>query len=324
MVTTPTITLKPTGQKMPQVGLGLWKVTETANTVYNAIKAGYRLLDGASDYGNEKEAGEGLKRAIDEGIVKREDVFVTSKLWNTFHAKEHVKQLAKKQLADWGLKSFDLFLIHFPIALEYVDPSVRYPPGWAYDGKNDIRCVRIPLQQTWEAMEELVDEGLVKNIGIANYQGSLVLDLLRYCRIRPAVLQIEHHPYLVQQDLIDLCRAEGIAVTAYSSFGPQSFLELESQKAQDTPTLFTHGTITSIATKHGKNPGQVLLRWATQRGIAVIPKSNSQKRLVENLDATSFDMTEEELGAISSLNRNIRFNNPIDYLEKLSMVSIFA
>ncbi|KAF8417232.1 NADP-dependent oxidoreductase domain-containing protein [Tirmania nivea] len=320
MVSTPTITLKPTGQKMPQVGFGLWKVTQnTADTVYNAIKAGYRLLDGACDYGNEKESGDGLKRAIDEGIVKREDVFVTSKLWNTFHAKEHVKQLAKKQLADWGLEYFDLFLIHFPIALEYVDPAVRYPPGWAYDGKNDVRYARVPLQQTWEAMEELVDEGLAKNIGISNYQGSLILDLLRYCRIRPSVLQIEHHPYLVQKDLIDLCKAEDIAVTGYSSFGPQSFLELQWQKAYDTPTLFTNDAITTIAKKHEKTPAQVLLRWATQRGIAVIPKSNSQYRLLENLDVTSFDMTAEELESISALNRNLRFNNPVDYLGKLSI-----
>lgn len=131
----------------------------------------------------------------------------------------------------------------------------------------------------------------------------------------------EHHPYLVQKDLIDLCKAEDIAVIGYASFGPQSFLELEWQKAYDAPTLFTHETITSIAKKHKKTPAQVLLRWATQRGIAVIPKSNSQNRLSENLDVTSFDMTTEELASISALDRNLRFNNPIDYLGK---VSIFA
>ena len=129
----------------------------------------------------------------------------------------------------------------------------------------------------------------------------------------------EHHPYLVQKDLVDLCKAEGIAVTGYSSFGPQSFLELEWQKAYDTPTLFTHDTITTIAKKYGKTPAQVLLRWATQRGVAVIPKSNSQNRLLENLDVTSFDMTTEELGSICALNKNIRFNSPIDYLGKLSI-----
>ncbi|KAI5807625.1 NADP-dependent oxidoreductase domain-containing protein [Peziza echinospora] len=321
MVSVPSITLQPTGQKMPQVGFGLWKVGNDtcAETVYNAIKTGYRLFDAACDYGNEKEAGQGLKRAIDEGLVKREDVFITSKLWNTFHAPEHVRSITRKQLADWGLEYFDLFLIHFPIALEYVDPSVRYPPGWAYDGKDDVRYAKVPLHKTWEALEELVDQGLAKNIGISNYQGSLILDLLRYARIRPSVLQIEHHPYLVQKDLIDLAKAEGIAITGYSSFGPQSFRELEWQKAYDTPTLFEHAAITTIAKKHGKTPAQVLLRWATQRGLAVIPKSNSQHRLLENLDVTSFDLTEEEIASISALDRHLRFNNPVDYLGKLSI-----
>lgn len=319
-MSTPTITLKPTGQKMPQVGFGLWKVTENcAETVYNAIKVGYRLFDGACDYGNEKEAGQGLKRAIDEGLVKREDVFITSKLWNSFHGKKEAKEIAQKQLEDWGLEYFDLYLIHFPIALEWVDPKVRYPPGWNYDGKSEVRHARIPLQQTWEALEELVDEGKAKNIGISNYQGGLILDLLRYCRIRPAALQIEHHPYLVQTELVNLAKAEGLAITAYSSFGPQSFLELEWQKAYDTPVLFTHPTITAIAEKHGKKPAQVLLRWATQRGLAVIPKSNSPARLHENLDVTSFDMSQEELDQISGLNRNLRFNNPTDYLGQLSI-----
>jgi len=316
----PTITLKPTGQKMPQVGFGLWKVTDdTANVVYNAIKTGYRLLDGAADYGNEKEAGDGLKKAIDDGLVKREDVFVTSKLWNTFHAKEHVEPIVRKQLADWGLEYFDLYLIHFPIALEYVDPSVRYPPGWAYDGKNDVRVAKAPIQETWQALEACVDLGLIKNIGVSNMQGSLLLDVLRYARIHPSVLQIEHHPYLVQQPLLELAKEQEIAVTAYSSFGPQSFLELEWQKAYDTPTLFEHSDVVSIAKAHDKTPAQVLLRWATQRGLAVIPKSNNQGRLEQNLNVTQFDLTEEEIKKISALDRGLRFNNPKDYLGTLSI-----
>jgi len=318
MVNVPTIKLQPTGQEMPLVGLGLWKITnETcADTVYNAIKTGYRLFDGAFDYGNEKEAGQGMKRAIDEGLVKRKDLFIVSKLWNTFHEKERVKPIAKTQLEWWGLEYFDLFLIHFPVALEYVDPAVSYPSGWKTpDGS--IKPIRVPIQETWQAMEELVDEGLVKNIGISNFQGSLILDLLRYCRIRPATLQIEHHPYLVQPDLIHLAKSEGIAITGYSSFGPASFLELDWEKAFDTPTLFEHPTITTIAQKHSKTPAQVLLRWSTQRGLGVIPKSNRPDRLLENLDVTSFYLEESEIQAISSLDKNLRFNNPIDYLGTL-------
>lgn len=140
---------------------------------------------------------------------------------------------------------------------------------------------------------------------------------LRYARIRPATLQIEHHPYLVQPTLLKLAKSENIAVTAYSSFGPQSFIELEWQKAKDTPVLFEALSITSVAKKHNKTPAQVLLRWATQRGIAVIPKSNNQGRLEQNLHVTDFDLDDTELEAISALDKNLRFNNPTDYLGTL-------
>jgi D-xylose reductase len=161
-------------------------------------------------------------------------------------------------------------------------------------------------------MEALVEKGLARSIGISNFQGSLVLDLLRYAKIRPATLQIEHHPYLVQATLVQLAKSEGIAVTAYSSFGPQSFLELEWQKAKDTPLLFDHPVVVKAAEKHGKTPAQVLLRWATQRGLAVIPKSNHEERLKQNLEVTGFDLEDEEVEAISGLDKGLRFNNPTD------------
>jgi D-xylose reductase len=244
--------------------------------------------------------------------VKREELFIVSKLWNSFHEGDKVEPICKKQLADWGIDYFDLFIVHFPVALKYVDPSVRYPPGWAYDGKDDVQLSNATIQETWTAMEGLVHKGLAKSIGISNFQGSLILDLLRYAKIRPATLQIEHHPYLVQPTLIRLAKEQGIAVTAYSSFGPQSFLELEFQKAKDTPVLFENPTIDAIAKKHGKTPAQVLLRWATQRGIAVIPKSNNQQRLKQNLEVTEFDLDQSEIDSISALDRGIRFNNPTD------------
>jgi len=305
------IALAATGKKMPIVGFGLWKVTKSscAETVYNAIKAGYRLFDGAGDYGNEKEAGEGVKKAIDEGIVKREDLFITSKLWNTFHAKEHVKQLATSQLALWGIDYFDLFLIHFPVSLKYVDPSHRYPPEWwGDDGK--VYLADTPMAETWKAMEELVDAGAAKNIGLSNCQGSLLIDINRYARHPISVLQIEHHPYLTQEPLIKLCKTLGIAVTGYSSFGPASFIELNMDR--NSPSLLQHESIASIGTKHKKTPAQVLLRWATQRNIAVVPKSNDPKRLIENLNCSDFDLTEEDIKAISAMNQNIRYNDPAD------------
>jgi len=291
----------------------LWLAGVTSND--------YNVTNCSADYGNEVEAGQGIARAIKEGLVKREDLFIISKLWNSFHEGHQVEPICKKQLADWGVDYFDLFYIHFPVALKYVDPKVRYPPGWTHDGKNDIQLANAPIQETWTAMEALVEKGLTRSIGISNFQGSLILDLLRYAKIRPAALQIEHHPYLVQPTLTELAESEGITVVAYSTFGPTSFIELDWKKAHDTPILFDHPVITKIAKQHLKTPAQVILRWVTQRGIAVIPKSNSQSRLEQNLYVTDFDLKDEEIEAISGLDRNLRFNNPTD-VSTLSILSI--
>jgi len=271
-----------------------------------------------SDYGNEKECGQGVARAIADGLVTRSDLFISSKLWNTFHEYDRVEPIVRKQLDWWGLEYFDLFHIHFPVAIKYVDPAVSYPSGWQ-DLDGNVKPIRVPIQKTWEALENLYDQGLFRSIGVSNFQGGLLLDVLRYARIPPAVLQVELHPYLVQQSLVELAKENGIALTAYSSFGPQSFLELAFKNAEDTPTLFDHPVIKKITDAHGKTPAQVLLRWSTQRGIAVVPKTNSKHRLPENLDVCSFDMTEDELQSISSLDRNLRFNNPRDYLGTLQI-----
>ena len=253
------------------------------------------------------------------GLVKRKELFLVSKLWNSFHDKERVEPICKKQLNDWGVDYFDLYIVHFPISLKYVDPSERYPPGFTYDGKNVVPG-KATIQETWTAMESLVEKGLSKSIGISNFNGQLIMDLLRYAKIVPATLQIEHHPYLTQQRLVEFAHKEGMAVTAYSSFGPQSFIELEMQQAKDTPLLFDNETIKTIASKHGKTSAQVLLRWATQRGVAVIPKSNNQHRLAENLDVTGFDLRKSELDEISGLNQNLRFNDPLNVSIRLSLI----
>ncbi|KIO33822.1 hypothetical protein M407DRAFT_240942 [Tulasnella calospora MUT 4182] len=309
------------GAKMPLVGFGLWKVPKAtcADTVYNALKTGYRLLDGACDYGNEKEAGEGLKRAISDGIVKREEVFITTKLWNTFHKREHVHAAVKRQLADWGVDYFDLYLIHFPVSLAYVDPAHRYPPEWfGDDGK--VYLQNIPIQETWEAMEEVHDQGLAKDIGVSNFNGSLLCDVLRYARKPISALQVEHHPYLTQEPLIAFAKSQGIAVTAYSSLGPTGWLEIDMHHT--VPNLLEAETITSIARETKTTPAQVLLRWATQRGLAVIPKSNSAERALDNLNCNKFDLSDEQVKQISSLNQNIRLNNPGEGID--IRLSIFA
>jgi D-xylose reductase len=221
----------------------------------------------------------------------------------------------KKQLADWGLDYFDLYLIHFPVALEYVDPSVRYPPGWQYEG-DEIRPSKASIQETWTAMESLVESGLSKSIGISNFQAQLIYDMLRYAKIKPATLQIEHHPYLVQNDLLRLAKNEGIAVTAYSSFGPASFQEFNMEHASKIQPLLSHDVIGDVAKKHGKSNAQVLLRWATQRGLAVIPKSNRVENMKSNLEALAFDLSEDEIKQISALDINTRFNQPSNVSSK--------
>ncbi|KAF4465191.1 NAD(P)H-dependent D-xylose reductase xyl1 [Fusarium albosuccineum] len=318
--TVPSIKLN-SGYDMPQIGYGLWKVDNSycADAVYNAIKAGYRLFDGACDYGNEKECGEGVARAIKEGIVKREDLFIVSKLWQTFHEEKHVEPICRRQLADWQVDYFDLFLIHFPVALEYVDPEVRYPPGWHYDGKSEIRWSKATNQETWGAMEGLVEKGLAKSIGISNFQSQTIYDLLKYAKIRPATLQVELHPYHQQTELVRLAKAEGIALTAYSSFGPTGFIELDMDRATSASPLMQHEVFVGLGEKYGKTPAQVLLRWATQRGIAVIPKTHRAQLMEQNLDSTSFEIDEEDMARIAKMDLHMKFNQPTNYFptEKL-------
>ncbi|KAM0434688.1 hypothetical protein ACHAPT_003787 [Fusarium lateritium] len=316
------------GHEMPLVGFGLWKVpaSQAAETVYNAIKAGYRLFDGAYDYQNEKEAGEGIKRAIDEGLVKREDIFVTTKLWNNYHSREHALAMAKLQNEAWGLGYIDLYLIHFPVALEYIDPEIRRFPAWWMDEEGTVKPDNTPIRETWEALETVVDEGIAKSIGVSNFQAQSLYDLQRYARHPVSALQIEHHPYLVQPDLIAMAQENKITVTAYSSFGPQSFKELPgifSKRAHGAEPLLEAELIKGLADKYSKTPAQILLRWATQRGIAVIPKSNNPGRLAQNLDVVGFDLAEDEIESISALDRGLRFNDPGFYLPNYPL-RIFA
>src|SRR5437763_1142148 len=163
-----------TGDKLPAIGAGMWKVDKPTvpQVVQQAIRAGYRHLDCACDYGNEKEVGDGIRAALKSGDCRREDLWVTSKLWNNYHRRQHVRPAVERSLRDLGLDYLDLYLVHFPIALEYVPTELRYPPGWLHDpaaSNPRMKPARVPLAETWQGMEDLVRAGLVRAIGVCNY-----------------------------------------------------------------------------------------------------------------------------------------------------------
>ena len=207
--------------------------------------------------------------------------------------------------------------MHFPIALAYVSPETRYPPGWFFDPDADMpgmQPARVPLADTWGAMEDLVDAGLVRRIGVCNYGVSLLRDLQATARIQPAVLQVELHPRLAQEKLLRYCRETGIAVTAFSPLGAPSYVPLGMATAADS--LLEHPTVTEIAAAVDRTPAQVLLRWGVQRGTAVIPKTSRRERLAENLAVFDFELSPNQMTAITGLDRHQRFNDPGVFCEQ--------
>jgi D-xylose reductase len=307
------------GDSMPAIGLGLWKIepAETAHMVEHAVGCGYRHLDCACDYGNEAEAGLGLRQVLRGGSCRREDLWITSKLWNTYHAAQHVRPALERSLRDLQVDYLDLYLIHFPIALAYVPFDKRYPPGWFYDphaSHPQMEPVRVAISETWRAMEDLVRSGLVRNIGVCNFNISLLRDLMSYADVAPAVLQVELHPFLTQEKLLRFCQEEGIGVTAFSPLGASSYVALGMAAAGES--ALEQPVVRDAAARHHKSPAQVLLRWGLQRGTAVIPKTSRAERLRENLAVFDFELTADEMSAIGELNRNRRFNDPGVFCEK--------
>ena len=306
------------GDVLPNVGLGFWKVakSECSQLVQDALLIGYRHLDCACDYGNEASVGEGIRAAFRAGLCRREDLWVTSKLWNTYHAREHVRPAVERSLADLGLDYLDLYLIHFPIAQQFVPFEKRYPPEWFYDPhalSPRLELAPVSLAETWKGMEQLVRDGLVRNIGICNVGCSLLRDLLSYAEIAPAVLQIELHPYLTQQKLVRFCAEQGIAVTAFSPLGALSYLTLGMARSDES--VVEELVVRQAAERTGRTPAQVVLRWGVQRGTAIVPKTRNTNRLRENLQALDFELTPEEMNSISALDRNRRFNDPGHFCE---------
>lgn len=307
------------GDRMPVVGLGLWKVelARISTLIDEAVRCGHRHFDCACDYGNESQVGSALERALAAGLCRREELWITSKLWNTYHAAEHVRPAVERSLRDLRLDYLDLYLIHFPIALRFVPLETRYPPGWFFDphvSEPHMEPVRVPVAETWQAMEELVRAGLVRNIGVSNFNVALLRDLVAYAKIPPAMLQVEMHPYLTQEKLLRFCLNEEIAVTAFSPLGAASYVSLGM--AEPDESVLEQPVVRDIARRHGKSPAQIVLRWGVQRRTAVVVKSTRMERLCENLALFDFDLSADEMDDISRLNRNRRFNDPGVFCEQ--------
>ena len=308
----PSLTLAD-GGLFPSVGLGSWKLPkpETPALVREAIRLGYRHLDCACDYGNEPQVGEGITAALRDGLVRREDLWVTSKLWNTYHEPKHVRAACERSLRDLKLDYLDLYLVHFPIALAYVPFDVRYPPEWFHDpqaASPAMKPIAVPYADTWGAMAELHRAGLVKHLGVCNLNISLLRDLLAQCSLRPTVHQMELHPYLTQPRQLRYCAEEKIAVTAFSPLGSPSYESIGMARPDEN--VLRDPVVTAIAAAHGRTPAQIVLRWGVQRGCAVIPKTASPARLAENLALFDFALTPAEMSAIDALDRHRRFNDP--------------
>lgn len=264
-----TITLS-NGIKMPSIGLGTWQVKdkqEGINAVKSAIKAGYKAIDTAVVYQNEEAVGEGLKQSG----INRDELFVTTKVYNDMQGYEETHQSFKESLERLNLDYVDLYLIHWPITEKY--------------------------HETWRAMEEIYESGKAKAIGISNFHPQHIEDLMTTAKIKPMINQIERHPNLNQNELIAYCKERDIAITAYSPLGHGQLLE--------------HPVIKHIGEAHNKSVAQVILRWDVQNGITAVPKSVNADRIAANITIFDFELTEEEMKQIDSLHTDERVNkNP--------------
>jgi diketogulonate reductase-like aldo/keto reductase len=283
--------------EIPAFGFGtsLSDNKKTHSAVTTAVEVGFRHLDAAERYRNEAQVGAALHDLFGEGTVRREDLFVTTKLWNNNHRPERVKPALQASLGRLGLDAVDLYLVHTPFAFQ---------PGDDQDPRHSDGAViyddGVTLEETWVAMEALVDEGLSRAIGLSDIGAERTREIVDTARIKPAVVEVESHPYHPQWELHELCKAHGIILLAFASLGHA----LE-------PRLLDDALIVSIAQRFEKTPAQVLLAWGIQRGTAVLTGSVTPSRIKENFDVTA--LPESAIQEISErLQTRYRFNSVAD------------
>ncbi|KAG8192917.1 hypothetical protein JTE90_025625 [Oedothorax gibbosus] len=296
------------GQCMPVIGLGLFQTRdpdELTSAILAALDAGYRHFDGAFAYKNEDLFGQVLQKAIKERKVKREDLFIVTKLPPNGLHPDDVEYFFKKSLSDLQLDYVDLYLIHFPVAgKRSSDDYDMFPMKNGVFNADD----RVDLTETWKVLESLVDRGLVKSIGISNFNSQQIQRVYDSARIKPTVLQVECHAYFPQFDLQELCKRLQIALTAYSPIGAPGQSEFKDGASEEI-RLIDDPKLKILCEKYHKSPAQVLLRYLVQRGIIVIPKSTSPKRLRENIQIFDFAISDDDMNIMKSLARNRKYFN---------------
>jgi aldehyde reductase len=284
------------GGEMPALGFGtlVSNAAETRNATKAAVEAGFRHLDCAERYRNEAEVGAALKELFAEGTVRREDIFVTTKLWNNNHRPERVKPALQASLDRLGLDYVDLYLMHTPYA---------FKPGDDQHPRDEHGAVvyddGVTLEETWAAMEGLVDDGLTRAIGVSDIDVERTRRIVDSARIKPAVVEVESHPYHPQWDLQELCTTEGIILLAFAPLGHAI-----------EPRLLDDPLIVSLAQRFGKTPAQVLLAWGIQRGTAVLTSTVRLARISENFDVTA--LPESAIQEINELETRYRFNSVVE------------
>ncbi|XP_053963077.1 aldo-keto reductase family 1 member B1 [Anastrepha ludens] len=269
------------GQEMPSIGLGTWRSRESDAelAVKDAIDLGYRHVDTAFVYENEDEVGRAINAKISEGIIKREDIFVVTKLGGIHHEPHLVEHACRKSLSSLGLDYIDLYLMHFPVGqIHKGDGNVH----------GTLELSDVDYLDTWRAMENLVDLGLVRGIGLSNFNSHQTERVLQQCRIRPLVNQVECHPGFNQKKLIDYSRQHGIVITAYCPLA-------RPKPDQQWPPFLYDDTAKNLAQKYGKTTAQLCLRYLLQLGTIPIPKSVSKSRIAENFDIFGFELSEEDM-----------------------------